>query len=171
MPKIPIRELDLIIVEEMGKDISGSGMDTNVIGFTRRLNPSGQVAVPLAVLDLTDKSDGNAIGIGLADFTTRNLVRKVDRKKTYTNVIATGVYSAGRIPITLDSEQEIIEAILSKLEKPEAARIIRIKNTFSVDTFTATETLLEDIGKNKALSIVGEAMEAVFNSDHALAFE
>ena len=171
MPKIPIRELDLIIVEEMGKDISGSGMDTNVIGFTRRLNPSGQVAVPLAVLDLTDKSDGNAIGMGLADFVTRRLVRKVDRKKTYTNVIATGVYSAGRIPITLDSEQEIIAAILSKLENPEAARIIRIKNTFSIDTFAATEMLLEDIGKNKALSVVGEAMETVFNSDHALAFE
>jgi hypothetical protein len=106
MPKIPIRELDLIIVEEMGKDISGSGMDTNVIGFTRRLNPSGQVAVPLAVLDLTDKSDGNAIGIGLADFVTRRLVDKVFWEKTYTNVIATGVYSAGRIPITLETEQE-----------------------------------------------------------------
>lgn len=171
MPKIPIRELDLIIVEEMGKDISGSGMDTNVIGFTRRLNPSGQVAVPLAVLDLTDKSDGNAIGIGLADFVTRRLVRKVDREKTYTNVIASGVYSAGRIPITFETEREIIEVILSKMEKPEEARIVRIRNTFSMDTFTATETLLEDISNNKALSVIGEPMETSFNVDHALAFE
>ena len=129
------------------------------------------MAVPLAVLDLTDKSDGNAIGMGLADFVTRSLVSKVDQKKTYTNVIATGVYSAGRIPITLESEQEIIEAILSKMEKPEEARIIRIKNTFSIDTFTATEPLLEDFSKNKALSVMGEPMETIFSSDHALAVE
>ena len=62
-------------------------------------------------------------------------------------------------------------AILSKMEKPEAARIIRIRNTFSIDTFIATETLFEDIGKNEALSVMGEPMETVFNADHALAFE
>jgi hypothetical protein len=171
MPKIPIRDLDLIIVEEMGKDISGSGMDTNVIGFTRRFNPSGQVAVPLAVLDLTDKSGGNAIGIGLADFVTQRLVSKVDREKTNINVIATGVYSAGRIPITLTSEQEIISVILAKMEKPQNARIIRIKNTFRIDSFMATEGLLEDIGKNEALSVIGKPMDTVFNENQTLAFE
>ena len=171
MPKIPIRELDLIIVEEMGKDISGSGMDTNVIGFTRRSNPSGQVAVPLAVLDLTDKSDGNAIGMGLADFVTERLVGKVDRDKTNINVIATGVYSAGRVPITLASEQEIMGVILSKMEKPEEARIIRIKNTFHIDAFMATASLLEDLDKNEALSVIGKPMDTVFNADHALEFE
>lgn len=143
-------------------------MDTNVIGFTRRLNPSGQVAVPLAVIDLTDKSDGNAIGIGLADFVTRRLVDKVDWEKTYTNVIATGVYSAGRVPITLGAEQEIIELILSKMEKPAEARIIRIKNTFSIDTFAATEALGKDIGKNEALSVIGKPVPTVFNEAQAL---
>jgi hypothetical protein len=171
MPKIPIRELDLIIVEEMGKDISGSGMDTNVIGFTRRLKPSGQVAVALAVLDLTDKSGGNAIGIGLADFVTQRLVSKVDHEKTNINVIASGFYSAGRIPITLPSEQEIIGVILSKMEKPEKARIIRIKNTLHIDAFMATASLLEDIDKNETLTVIGKPMDTVFNADHALEFE
>jgi hypothetical protein len=171
MPKIPIRDLDLIVVEEMGKDVSGSGMDTNVIGFTRRLNPSGQVAVALAVLDLTDKSGGNAIGIGLADFVTQRLADKVDRKKTNINVIATGVYSAGRIPITLASEKEIIGVILSKMEKPEKARIIRIKNTLYIDSFMATANLLEDIDKNEALSVIGKPMDTVFNAEHTLEFE
>jgi hypothetical protein len=171
MPKIPIRDLDLVIVEEMGKDISGSGMDTNVIGFTRRLNPSGQVAVALAVLDLTDRSGGNAIGIGLADFVTQRLVNKVDRQKTNINVIATGIYSAGRIPITLASEQEIIDVILAKMEKPENARIIRIKNTFRIDSFMATDSLLEDIDKNEALSVIGKPMDTVFNEERALVFE
>ena len=126
MPKIPIRKLDLVIVEKMGKDISGSGMDTNVIGFTRRLLATGQTAVPLAVLDLTDKTEGNAMGIGLADFTTRRLVEKIDYQKTYTNVLATGIYSTGRIPVTLENDREILDAVVCKLEHPEKARIIRI---------------------------------------------
>jgi len=90
MPRIPVRQLDLVVVEEMGKDVSGSGIDTNVIGFTRRLLATGQTAVPLAVLGLTEKTEGNAMGIGLADLTTRRLVETVDRQKTYTNVLATG---------------------------------------------------------------------------------
>ncbi|MBM4314760.1 MAG: DUF362 domain-containing protein, partial [Deltaproteobacteria bacterium] len=119
MPKIPIRELDMVIVQKMGKDISGSGMDTNVIGFTRRLVITGQVAVPLAVLDLTEKTEGNAMGIGLADLTTRRLVEKIDYGSTYTNVLATGVYSAGRIPVTLDNDKEILDTVLHRLEHPD----------------------------------------------------
>ena len=129
------------------------------------------MAVPLAVLDLTEKSDGNAIGVGLADFVTRQLVSKIDRDKTNINVIATGVYSAGRIPVTLASEKEIIGVVLSKMEKSEDARIIRIKNTFRIDAFMATAGLLEDIDKNEALSVAGEPMDTVFNAEHALEFE
>ncbi len=127
MPKIPIRNLDLVIVDKMGKDVSGSGMDTNVIGFTRRLLATGQTAVPLAVLGLTDKTEGNAMGIGLADLTTRRLVEKIDYQKTYTNVLATGIYSTGRIPVTLENDKAILDAVIGKLEHPEKARIIRIQ--------------------------------------------
>jgi hypothetical protein len=163
IPKIPFRELDMILVDQMGKDISGSGMDTNVIGFTRRTDRSGNVAVPLAVFDLTEKSGGNAIGIGLADFTTNRLVKKIDFRKTYTNVIAAGVYSAGRIPITFDHERDILEVILRKMEMPEKARLVRIRNTLHLEEFFVTEALIPEVGKNEKLSLGGELIETSFD--------
>ena len=163
MPKIPIRQLDLVIVEQMGKDISGSGMDTNVIGFTRRLVISGQVAVPLAVLDLTEKTEGNAMGIGLADFTTKRLVEKIDYHATYTNVLASGIYSAGRIPVTFENDKEILDAVIHKAEHPEKARIIRIKNTLQLDQFLATEALSGEVLRQEQLEICGELMETRFD--------
>lgn len=163
MPKIPIRRLDLVIVEKMGKDISGSGMDTNVIGFTRRLLATGQTAVPLAVLDLTDKTEGNAMGIGLADFATRRLVARIDYRKTYTNVLATGIYSTGRIPLTLENDREILDAVIGKLEHPEKARVIRIENTLELDRFLVTEALSGEILQQPQLEIEGEMMETRFD--------
>ena len=165
MPRIPVRDLDLIIVDQMGKDISGSGMDTNVIGFSRRLTPSGQLSVPLAVLDLTDKSEGNAMGVGLADFTTRRLVGKINFTTTYTNVLATGIYSTGRIPVTFETDRDILDVILQKLEQPEKARIIRIENTLHLDSFLATESLIGEIARQASLEISGELIETRFSPE------
>ena len=163
MPKIPVRQLDLVIVGRMGKDVSGSGMDTNVIGFTRRMLASGQTAVPLAVLDLTEKTEGNAMGIGLADFTTRRLVENIDYRKTYTNVLATGIYSTGRIPLTFESDREIVDTVIGKLANPEKARIIRLKNTLELDRFWATEALREELLGQPQLEIDGDAVETRFD--------
>ncbi|MDA8124340.1 MAG: hypothetical protein M0009_04020 [Deltaproteobacteria bacterium] len=170
MPKIPFRNLDLAIVSEMGKDISGSGMDTNVIGFTRRIDTMGQVAVPLAVLDLTAKTDGNAIGIGLADFTTERLVRQIDRHKTYTNVLATGVFSAGRIPITLESERAIVDLILGASAVPREPRMIKIKNTLELEHFFVTEALVPEVEMNNALSLDGPLLETRFDDSENIVF-
>lgn len=170
MPRIPIRDLDLIIVDKMGKDISGSGMDTNVIGFTRRMMPSGQLNVPLAVLDLTEQSEGNAMGIGLADFTTRRLVSKINYRTTYTNVLTTGIYSTGRIPVTLETDQDIFDIILSKIEQPGRARITRIADTRHLDTFLATESLVGEMASQAALEIVEEQIETRFSADGSLDF-
>ncbi|MEI7672071.1 MAG: hypothetical protein WCK00_08170, partial [Deltaproteobacteria bacterium] len=163
MPKIPIRKLDLVIVEEMGKDISGSGMDTNVIGFTRRLLATGQTAVPLAVLELTEKTEGNALGIGLADFTTRRLVEKINYQATYTNVLATGIYSTGRVPVTFATDKEILDVVTSKTEHPEKTRIIRIKNTLQLDQFMATEALTAEFLQQEQLEICGELLDTCFD--------
>ena len=165
MPKIPVRRLDLVVVEKMGKDVSGSGMDTNVIGFTRRLVATGQTAVPLAVLELTEKTEGNAMGIGLADLTTKRLVEGIDYKKTYANVLATGIYSTGRIPVALENERQILDVVIGKLEHPEKARIIRIKNTLHLEEFLATEALLEELGKQGQLEIGGKSMETCFDEN------
>jgi hypothetical protein len=170
IPRIPVRELDLVIVDAMGKDVSGSGMDTNVIGFTRRMMPSGATAVPLAVLGLTEKTEGNAMGVGLADFTTRRLVDGIDYRATYTNVLATGIYSAGRIPMVFETERELLEAVLGKLERPEEARIIRITDTLHLDRFWATESLHGEIRRQEALATEGEMMETCFDEKGRLDF-
>jgi hypothetical protein len=170
IPKIPIRRLDMVIVDAMGKDISGSGMDTNVVGFTRRLLASGQAAVPLAVLDLTEKTGGNAIGIGLADFTTKRLVEKINYATTYTNVLATGVYSAGRIPLTFQTEKEILDVVVQKLEKPEQARIIRINNTLHLGALMATEALIDEILQQDQLETDGERIETRFDENGNFCF-
>jgi hypothetical protein len=170
MPRIPVRELDLVIVDAMGKDISGSGMDTNVIGFTRRMMPSGATAVPLAVLGLTEKTEGNAMGVGLADFTTRRLVGQIDYQATYTNVLATGIYSTGRIPVVFETDRELLETLLGKLEWPGEARIIRIKNTLHLDSFLATESLVGEIRRQDALETDGEMITTSFDAQGRLDF-
>ena len=170
MPRIPVRELDLLIVDAMGKDISGSGMDTNVIGFTRRMMPTGQTAVPLAVLGLTEKTEGNAMGIGLADFTTRRLAGQIDYRATYTNVLATGIYSAGRIPVVFETDRELLETLLGKLERPEEARIIRIKDTLHLDGFLAAESLLGEIRGQEPLATDGKRVETRFDDQGRLDF-
>ncbi len=171
MPKIPVRRLDLVVVERMGKDVSGSGMDTNVIGFTRRLLATGQTAVPLAVLALTEKTEGNAMGIGLADLTTRRLAEGIDRQKTYTNVLATGIYSTGRIPVTLDDERAILDTVIGKLDDPERARIVRIKSTLELDRFWATEALREELRGQPELEVTAEAVETRFDEQGTLAID
>lgn len=170
IPRIPVRDLDLVIVDAMGKDISGSGMDTNVIGFTRRMMPTGATAVPLAVLGLTEKTEGNAMGVGLADFTTRILVEQIDYRATYTNVLATGIYSTGRIPVVFETERELLETVVGKLERPEQARIIRIQDTLHLDSFWATEPLLGEIRKQEALQTDGNAVAMRFDEKGRLDF-
>jgi hypothetical protein len=170
MPRIPFRELDLVIVDAMGKDVSGSGMDTNVIGFTRRMMPTGQTAVPLAVLSLTEKTEGNAMGVGLADFTTRRLVEQIDYRATYTNVLATGIYSTGRIPLVFETDRELLETLLAKRERPEKAKMVRIQDTLHLDQFLATEALLDEIRRQSALEVGEELKETCFDNQGRLAF-
>jgi len=165
MPKIPVRELDLLIVDRMGKDISGSGMDTNVIGFTRRMLVTGQAAVPLAVLDLTEATEGNAMGVGLADFATRRLVEKIDYHATYTNVLATGIYSAGRVPVTLENDRGIIDAVIGRLKHPGGARIVRIRSTLHLDRFWATEALAGELRRQPQLEISADAAATAFDGE------
>ncbi len=170
LPRIPFRTLDMVMVDEMGKNISGSGMDTNVIGFTRHLDNTGKAAVPLAVFDLTEESDGNALGMGLADFMTQRLKNKVDFSKTYTNAITTGIYSAGRIPITLESERDILNAVLKKYQEPVKARIVRIKNTLHLEEFFITEALIPEGEKNSKIRFKGELIETDFDDSGSFTF-
>lgn len=158
LARIPFADIDLLIVDEIGKDISGTGMDTNVTGRLRDI--LGGFCTQTRVLrifvrDLTEKTAGNANGIGLADFTTRRLVEKMDRLKTYTNSLAAMSPEEAVIPVYFDTDRECIEAALASigLDDGRDAKIVRIKNTSELQTMQISEALLAHIPRGQGPKI------------------
>lgn len=167
-PAIPFDFLDLLIVQEMGKNISGTGMDTNVIGMWRR---NGGPRMPdfrvLAVLDLTPDSHGNAAGVGLADLIPERLRAKIDWHATYTNCRTAGNLAAAKQPMCLPTDRELVETgLLGK--DPADARILWIKNTLELDTLWLAPALLEQAQKSHSLAQAAPAQELQFSADGAL---
>jgi hypothetical protein len=156
MPRIMIPEIDILAVEEIGKEISGAGMDPNIIGRTTQgilSDFSGPNIKRIVVLDLSEETHGNACGIGLADFTTKKVWGKIDLTATYANVIASGNPEAGRIPVLMEGEKDAIQAALScspgvNIDQP---RIVRIKNTLDLRVIHVSENMLPELEKNPAL--------------------
>jgi len=154
-PRIPFREFDILIVDEMGKNISGTGMDTNIIGFWRRFGGERDPDYhTLIVRDLTPESHGNAMGIGFADLTTRRLVEKIDYAQTYTNGITSGTWAIVRIPITLESDHACLLTALEKHE-PDSARIVRITNTLDLEELAVSESLIPYVRGRDDLEVIG----------------
>jgi hypothetical protein len=154
LPRIPLDDLDILIVDEMGKDISGAGIDPNVIGFWRRESgPRRPDYRTLIVLDLTPKSHGNAVGIGMADLTTRGVIEKVDLKASYTNAITTGMWSSVRLPIALENDRAALDTALANVADPRRIRMARIINTQKLETFWATQPLLGELGAKPGVTV------------------
>jgi hypothetical protein len=151
-PGLPFGEVDVLVVDEMGKDISGTGMDTNVIGRLRiagRPEPDSPRVKALVALDLTEATHGNALGIGLADFTVRALLDKVDWRLTAANVLASGFLERGKVPLVLPDPAEALAAAIGHVHRgdPEGwrkARVLRIRNTLALEEFRVSESLLEE---------------------------
>jgi hypothetical protein len=148
-------------VEEIGKNISGAGMDTNIIGRPSNPHepfPSDPKILWIAALDLTEESYGNATGIGNADFTTRRLVDKIDMKPTLINCITACAPNGAKVPATYETDREAIETALSciGLTPPEKARVIRIKNTLMLGEIEVSEAFAADVARRPDL----EAMAA-----------
>ncbi len=161
--KLPLTAIDLLVVDEMGKDISGTGMDTTVIG---RKDNSPLKIKRIFVRDLTEMSNGNACGIGLADFTTKRLVDKINLKDTYINCI-TGLRPEGaKIPIAFDTDREAIEQALSTLGlvEPHEAKIVRIKNTRDLETLYVSESCMPQLRDRKDIDILSEYMDWAFDA-------
>jgi len=157
--KIPFQQLDLLVVDELGKNISGTGMDLNVIGNWRM---SGGPHEPdyrrIAVLSLTRASLGNGLGIGLADFTTQRFMDEYDAGVTYVNLLTATEPDAmntreGLLPLALDSDREAIEVALFSALASERPRVCRIKNTALLDELWVSEALLEEVNQNPALRV------------------
>ena len=169
MGRLPFDELDLLIVDWTGKNISGTGMDTNVIGRMMQNfepEPAKPAILRIFVRDLTEESDGNATGIGLADFTTTRLVDKIDRHSTYMNGITALGPQKSKIPFYYDTDREAIEVALDTigLTEPEDARVIRIESTLRLTELDISEVLLEDAQLHSRLEVIGETQPFEFDA-------
>jgi len=169
LPKLPVKNIDILIIQEMGKNISGTGMDTNVIGGIKDFK-AGEYEPPIIkkilVLDLTPETHGNALGIGMADMITRRLYEKIDLKATNINTITTTFLDRARIPMVFDTDKEAIEVGLKTIwnlpgTKP---RIIIIKNTLKLDQMYVTEPIWEEIKNRKNITISGSWEELNFDN-------
>jgi hypothetical protein len=169
LPKLPVDDLDILLVDEMGKNVSGAGMDPNVIGFWRReggpRRPDYRI---LVVLDLTPHSHGNATGIGMADLTTRRVIDSIDWEATYLNAFTSGVLRSARMPIPLDNDRLAVEAALNRTPDPGGVRMVRIVNTGELETFWATAAMLPELGAQKNITVDDAAIELKFSRDGRL---
>ncbi|MCB0131246.1 MAG: DUF2088 domain-containing protein [Caldilineaceae bacterium] len=162
-PRIPLDQLDLLVLQQIGKDISGTGMDLNVVGMWRR---SGGAVTPdyrrLAVLDLTPNSHGNGIGVGYADLIPQRLYDKIDWPATYTNCLTSANFNGAKAPITLPTDRDVLLAGLPGHE-PELARIVIACNTLDLETFWVSAPLLDDVAKQPQLEQIGPVQPVQFD--------
>jgi len=159
--RLPFDAIDLLIVDEMGKNISGAGMDPHVIGRPAIQKPAEKPHIRhLFVRDLTPESEGNAIGIGFADLTTWHLVRKINYQAMYMNGITSSDTHDSKVPMAFDSDREAIETALNMngLTLEGEARVVRIKNTLHLTEMDVSESLLSDIeGKARLTRVTDPA--------------
>jgi hypothetical protein len=159
LARIPFDGLDLLVVDELGKTISGAGMDPNVIGLWRNSDaPHRPDYRRIVVLSLTNASLGNGLGIGMADFTTRRFAEAYDPFVSYVNLLTAsepgGNTREGPLPIALDSDREAMEVgLFSSLSGP-VARVCRITNTARLDEMWVSDGLLGEVARNPRLQVL-----------------
>ena len=161
MPSLAFKDIDVLVVRKLGKNISGTGMDTNIIG---RLMIPREPETPvetniaaLVVLDLTEETHGNANGIGLANVTTRRLFDKVDWPVTYTNALTSGIFGMQRVslPIVMANDRQAIQAAIRGCgRRSPDARLVMIENTLRLDRMWISPNLRPEAEQNRRISIV-----------------
>jgi hypothetical protein len=170
-PRLPFEEVDVLIIDEMGKDISGTGFDTKVVGRILMPLVAEEPASPrvkrIVVCDLTAMTVGNADGIGLADFTTRQLVDKIDLSALYVNALAGAEPEHAKIPLTLPTAREAIQAAIDSvgLIPEEKLRVMRIKNTMDLEYVDISQAYLESLRENSNIEVVSKKKAIAFDAN------
>lgn len=180
LPRLPLDEVDLLIVDEMGKEISGTGMDTNVIGreihgYSSSLCANGHAPANgqsisihrILVCALTEGSKGNGTGLGLADFATARLVKSLDLKATYVNALTSLGVLTPKIPIHFDNDREAVERALATLASlhPDKLRVVRIANTLRLEKFLVSQGCVEALKGRPGLTLAESAEELQFDAE------
>ncbi len=170
MPCLPFNQMDILIVDEMGKNISGTGMDTNVIGRNQFIgNPKFEnpKITRIFARDLTEGSHGNATGIGMADYTTKRLVEKIDYPSTHINCINGMTPENARVPVFFEKDREALHMAYynSGVLDPQDLRILWIKNTLELEYLFASQAFLNEARSNKQLEIFSEPFDFPFDQN------
>jgi hypothetical protein len=173
MPSLPVEDIDLLIVQEIGKNFSGTGMDTNIIGRARIVGvpePATPRIKRIAVLAISEESHGNATGLGLADFTTRTLVTRMDRQATYLNCLTSTFVVRAAIPMYFDTEEQLIDAALYSLAgtPPDKLRIVIIPNTLHLTECLVSEALIPELTARPGVTITTRPESFEFDSTGTL---
>ena len=168
MGRIYFDSLDVLVVDRIGKDISGDGMDPNITGrFAVPYIEGDKKVQHIAVLDLTEDTHGNCNGLGLADVTTRRLVDKIDVDCTFPNVVTSTVLCTPKIPLFTQTDKACIQIALRTCNyiDRENPRIVRIKDTMNLEEIYISEAVLEEAGQNPFIEILEEAKDWEFNEE------
>jgi Domain of unknown function (DUF362) len=169
LPRIPFEHVHVLVVGWLGKNLSGSGMDYNVVGMWRRI---GGHPVPnferIVVLDLTEESDGNGLGVGIADFTTRRLYDKLDLFKTYMNGLTANALAAIKVPIVLESDEQALGVALHSVSVSEPPRVAIVRNTLELAELWVSEALIAEVQSNPRLTVVGTLEPLAFDERQRL---
>ncbi len=170
MPKLPISDIDILFVDELGKNYSGTGMDTNVIGRFRILGvkePESPNVKYLIVSDVSEAAHGNTLGVGLADLTTKRLFEKINYEAMNANVLTSTFLERAKIPMVLGNDREALEAALrcNWGVEAEETRFVRIPNTLHIRYLYLSENLLDEALANGNVEVVEDAAELEFDEN------
>ncbi len=170
LARLPWSQADLLIVDEIGKDISGSGMDTNVVGRKRaiRLQQTSFEQPQMRLIfvrGLSARTHGNASGIGLADFTTNRLIQAMNYQATVINCLTAGYPEGAFVPVHFETDREVLDAALAIIgtRSPEEGRILHIRNTLSLEDLEVSEACLDQPGRQTQLEPIGTARTMSFD--------
>ncbi len=168
-PSFPVNQFEVLIIDQMGKNISGVGMDTNIIGRLKIYNqpePTSPKIRSIIVNDITDESHGNATGIGLADIISKKLFDKIDFTTTYKNIATSSFLERGKIPIIAENDKDALNLALRNCGNavPGKERIIRIRDTLHLEELYVSQSILSEIKQNSNIEVLGKDVP-IFN-DH-----
>ncbi len=169
LPRLPVEEVDVLVVDQVGKNFAGTGMDPNVIGRMRipgLPEPASPRIGRIVALRLSPESEGNAQGIGLADLTTQRLVEAIDRRVTNLNAITSTFLNRSFIPITLPSDLDAVATAFATLGivEPRKARVMRIANTLHLERMLVSQAVAEEMRGQEGVEI-GAGQEWSFDPD------
>lgn len=174
MPRLPLNDIDLLVVDEIGKEISGTGMDTNVVG--RKFNDHAATAEDatncrrIFVRGLTEKTHGNGTGIGLAEFTNHRTVAALDIESTTVNCVTAGHVTAAMIPVHFETDRQVVDTALKTLglTEPPDARVVQITNTLLLQEMLVSEACLPQLKDNARVTLVNGPFDWEFDASSNL---